>query len=310
MNLIEKNKSRIPVIAIFTCCLVWGTTFVVVKDSSTLIDPFLLSGLRNLIAVIVLLIYILFTNKTKALLNKKVLIYGSILGVLLAAIYIIQTVGLIFTTSNHSAFISCSAVIMVPIFLYFIGWQKFVLKQIFAIIVVSGGLILLTYQPGISKLNLGDILTFIAAIICALHLIFAGHFVRIVDFLSLIFYQFLVAAIVSFIGLYINSQFISSEPILFDPNSINNVLYLGLLGTLFCYFVTVWGQKRVSTIYTALIFSLEPIFASTTAYFVLGEYFSKNEIIGASLIFIGLIYYSIPKNLFSKLLNLKSKKCD
>ncbi len=302
MNFLTKNKNNIPLAAIFLCCLVWGTTFVVVKDSSTLIDPFLLSACRNLIAVIVLLIYIVTRKKMAALKDKKVFIYGSILGLLLAVIYIVQTVGLIYTSSNHSAFISCSAVIMVPIFLYFMGWQKFVLKQVLAIIVVTGGLILLTYQPGLSKFNLGDVLTFIAAIVCAFHLIFAGHYVRKVDFLSLIFYQFLIAAIVSIIGLFINATFISEKPILFHAESINNVLYLGFVGTLFCYFVTVWGQKKVSTIYTALIFSLEPIFASITSYFVLGELFSANEFVGAALIFIGIIYYSLPKGIFSKFL--------
>jgi drug/metabolite transporter (DMT)-like permease len=305
MNFITKNKDNIPVATIFLCCLVWGTTFVVVKDSSTLIDPFLLSAFRNLIAVIVLFMYILISKKTAALKDKKIFIYGSILGFLLAAIYIIQTVGLIYTSSNHSAFISCSAVIMVPVFLYFMGWQKFITKQVLAIIVVTGGLVALTYQPGLSNLNLGDILTFIASIICAFHLIFAGHYVRKVDFLSLIFYQFLIAAIVSFIGLFVNSILITNQPILFRPEAINNVLYLGFIGTLFCYFVTVWGQKKVSTIYTALIFSLEPIFASITSYFVLGETFNTREFIGATFIFVGIIYYSLPKGFISKVLTPK-----
>ncbi len=308
MVLSPEHKSKIPVIAIFSCCLVWGTTFVIVKDSSTLIDPFLLSTFRNLIATIVLAIYILIRKKTDALKDKKTLLYGGILGILLAAIYIIQTVGLIYTSSNHSAFISCSAVIMVPIFLFFMGWQKFILKQVLAIFVVTGGLILLTYHPGSTSFNLGDILTFIAAIICAFHLIFAGHYVRKVDFLSLIFYQFFIAAIVSSLGLFVNANFISKTPILFHPDSINNVLYLGFVGTLFCYFVTVWGQKRVSTMYTALIFSLEPIFASITSYFILGELFNTNEFIGATLIFLGIIYYSLPKGIFLKILRPKKSQ--
>ena len=299
------NKENIPVIAIFSCCLVWGTTFVVVKDSATLIDPFLLSTFRNLIATIVLIVYILIRKKTKALKDKNAFIYGAILGILLAGIYTIQTVGLIYTTSNHSAFISCSAVIMVPLFLYFIGWQKFTLRQILAIVVVTGGLILLTYHPGATSFNFGDILTFIAAIICAFHLIFAGHYVRKVDFLSLIFFQFFTATIVSSLGLFINAKITNSSSILFHPDAINNVLYLGFIGTLFCYFVTVWGQKRVSTIYAALIFSLEPIFASITSYFVLGESFNTNEFIGATLIFSGIIYYSLPKKFLSKILNSK-----
>jgi drug/metabolite transporter (DMT)-like permease len=306
LTLTPQNTTRIPLIALFSCCLVWGTTFVIVKDSATLIDPFLLSLFRNSIAAIVLLSFLLLKRKTAALKNKKALIYGAILGVLLATIYVIQTIGLIYTSSNHSAFITCSTIIMVPIILYFMGWQKFIAKQIIAILIVSTGLILLTYHSSATGYNLGDVLTFIAAIVCAFHLIFAGHYVRKIDFLSLIFYQFFSAAIVSGLGLLIHANFISTQPILFHPDSINNVLYLGFLGTLFCYFVTVWGQKKVSTMYTALIFSLEPIFASIISYFVLGEYFSRNEFIGAALIFGGIIYYSLPNYFLTNLIRAKS----
>jgi drug/metabolite transporter (DMT)-like permease len=300
MNLIKKYQNRIPVIAIFSCTLIWATTFAIIKKSLTLIDPFLLSFFRNSIAAFFLLAYIIYSKNNAILKDKKALFHGSILGVLLAAIYIIQAIGLSHTTSNRSALISCSEVIMVPVFLYFIGWQKFTLKQILAIVIITGGLIILTYEPGMSSFNMGDILIFLSAIICAFHLIFAGHYVRNTNFLSLIFYQFLSGAIVSLFSIGFMMLFKDNSQILFQSSSISHILYLSLFGTLFCYFITVWGQKRVSTIYTTLIFSIEPIFASTTSYFVLGEYFSTNEFLGATLILIGLIYYSLPKMIFSK----------
>ena len=307
MNTTSPSKSYLPVLAIFLCCLVWGTTFVIVKDAMTDIDPFLLSAFRNLLAVIVLFIFLILTKKIGVLKIKNGVKYGSVLGILLGAIYSIQSTGLIYTTSNHSAFISCSAVVMVPIFMYFVGWQKFNLKQIFAIIVITTGLFLLTFKPGLIHFNQGDFFTFIAAVICAIHLILSGHYVRKIDFLPLIFYQFLFATIGSFFGLFIKYIINHQEPILFNNSVIPNVLYLGLLGTLFCYFVTVWGQKQVSTVYTALIFSLEPIFASIVSYIVLGEVFTQHEIIGAISIFIGVVYYSIPKNL-TKVTYYKIKK--
>jgi len=301
------SRSHLPVLAIFLCCMVWGTTFVIVKDAVTDIDPFLLSAFRNLLAVIVLFIFLLLSKKIALLKVKNGVKYGAILGVLLGAIYAIQSTGLIYTTSNHSAFISCSAVVMVPIFMYFMGWQKFTLKQVFAIMVITVGLFLLTFKPGLIHFNYGDFLTFIAAIICAIHLILSGHYVRKIDFLPLIFYQFLFATLGSFIGLFIKYFLHHQEPILFNTTVIPNVLYLGLLGTLFCYFVTVWGQKHVSTVYTALIFSLEPIFASIVSFIILGEVFTRNEIIGAISIFIGVVYYSLPKNLVIETIN-KIKK--
>lgn len=289
----------LPILAILGCCLIWGTTFTVVKDVSESIDPFLLSGLRNLIATLVLLAYLCITKKWKKLLDKKSLKSGFVLGVLLGTIYISQTIGIIFTSANHSAFITCSAVILVPIILFLFGWEKFNKKQTLSIIMVAIGLILLTFKSELSGFNLGDLVTLAAAVICAIHIVFSGLYVRKYDFLSLIFYQFFFAGLVSFVGLFSKQALNNFPPILFENDAIFNILYLGFLGTLFCYFVTVWGQKHISTTYIALIFSLEPLFASVTNYFILNEVFTKKEFIGAVIIFGGILLYSIPKKWFS-----------
>lgn len=289
----------LPIIAILGCCLVWGTTFTVVKDVSNSIDPFLLSGLRNLIATSVLCAYIIITKKGKILLDKNSLRSGLVLGILLGTIYISQTIGISFTSANHSAFITCSAVIMVPVILFLFGWEKFNKKQIISISMVAIGLVLLTLKSGLSGFNLGDLITLAAAVVCAVHIVFSGLYVRKYNFLSLIFYQFLFAGLVSFLGLFSKQAIFNFPPIFFENEAIYNVLYLGLLGTLFCYFVTVWGQKHVSTTYIALIFSLEPLFASVTNYLVLNEVFTTKEFIGAVIIFGGIVMYSIPKKWFS-----------
>ena len=132
---------------------------------------------------------------------------------------------------------------------------------------VAVGLVLLTLKAGISGFNLGDLITLVAAVICAIHIVFSGLYVRKYNFLSLIFYQFFFAGLVSFAGLFSKQALYNFPPILFENDAIFNVLYLGLLGTLFCYFVTVWGQKACQhNLYVALIFSLEPLFASVTNY--------------------------------------------
>ena len=295
----QVNIPTIPILAILGCCLIWGTTFTVVKDVSNSIDPFLLSGFRNLIATSALFVYFIITKKSKILLDKNSLRSGLVLGVLLGTIYISQTIGITFTSANHSAFITCSAVIMVPVILFLFGWEKFNKKQILSILMVAIGLILLTLKSGLSGFNLGDLITLVAAVICAMHIVFSGLYVRKYNFLSLIFYQFFFAGLVSFCGLFSKQAFYNFPPILFENDAIYNVLYLGLLGTLFCYFVTVWGQKHVSTTYIALIFSLEPLFASVTNYLVLNEVFTTKEFIGAVIIFVGILLYSIPKKWFS-----------
>jgi len=296
---VQGNMPTIPILAILGCCLIWGTTFTVVKDVSKSIDPFLLSGLRNLIATLVLFAYFISTKKWKNLLDKDSLKSGLVLGIFLGVIYISQTIGIIFTSANHSAFITCSAVIMVPIILFLFGWEKFNRKQTLSIIMVAIGLVLLTLKDGLSGFNLGDMITLAAAVICAMHIVISGLYVRKYNFLALIFYQFFFAGLVSFVGLFSKQFLYNFPPIFFENEAIFNVLYLGLLGTLFCYFVTVWGQKHISTTYVALIFSLEPLFASVTNYIILNEVFTKKEFIGAIIIFVGILLYSVPKKWIS-----------
>jgi drug/metabolite transporter (DMT)-like permease len=289
------KTSYLPLIAILGCCLIWGTTFTVVKNVSENIDPFLLSTFRNSIAVLSMLLYFIVSKKINLLKDKKALISGSVLGVMLGAIYISQTIGITYTSANHSAFITCSAVVMVPIILLMLGWEKIKLRQFLSISLVGVGLTLLTLKNDLTGLNLGDFITFLAAIICALHIVYAGKYVRENQFLALIFYQFVIAALVSFLGLLVKQSTNGFQPILLNDNALFSVIYLGFLGTLFCYFVTVWGQKYVSTIYLALIFSLEPLLASVTNYFVLGETFTLKELAGSMVIFIGIIIYSVTQ---------------
>lgn len=289
-------KNIKPILLVTLCCIIWGTTFTVVKETTTKINPFLLSTARNSIATILLILYLIFSKKLIKLKNIKSIIYGSTIGIILAIIYISQTFGLNYTTANNSAFISSVTVILIPIILIFIGKVVLNKKQVFSILIVMLGLYLLTIKNGLISINTGDLITFGATFICALHIILSGIYVNKTEFLSLIFYQFLSASLFSIIGYIIFMPEIISSSLIQDSSTILRVLYLGILGTFFCFFVTVWCQQFIGSIFLALIFSMEPIFAGITNYIVLDEKFSSKELLGAIVIFIGIIAYSISKN--------------
>ena len=288
-------KKWIPVLALLICCMIWGTTFVAIKNISTLIDPYLLATLRSLIAVIVLFPVLIFTKNKTSFFNKQAAKYGLITGLILGGIYVVQTIGMQFTSSNHSAFISSSAVIMIPIILVIAGKQTLNLKQISCIFLIAIGLYFLTNTNDNQPYNVGDTITFFGAIICAFHIILSGQYVRKTDFLGLVFYQFLFATLISFLGLIIHSE-LTETKILYDSSAINGILYLGFFGTLICFFVTIWAQKFVNTITTAMLFSLEPVFAAITSFILLNEKLPSSEIFGALLIISGLILFNLIKS--------------
>ena len=239
-----------------------------------------------------LFMFQLFKDRKK-LLNKKAFAYGSIIGVLLAITYASQTIGLKYTSTGHSAFITSSAIVAVPFLMFFFYKFKLLKIDIVAVAIVFAGLFLLTYDFE-TKMNVGDLITIITSASYAVHVVLAGRFVKKADATTIVTYQFFAAAVLSFLVWIITDH----EPVHISPKAGYSLLYLGLAGTLFCYFITVWVQKYVTSLKVAIIFSLEPVFASIFGYWALHEVLNTKELIGATLIMAGVIIHSILKSKF------------
>lgn len=271
--------------------IVWGTTFFIVKDTVSSVDEFFIVFVRNGIAAIVMLVFILIKDY-KILFNKKTIINGLIMGSLLASTYISQTIGLKYTSSGHSAFITGSAVIVVPIILVFTIKVKLKLIEILSIITAFIGLFFLTYDAD-TAINIGDIITLITVVAYASHIITAERFVKNTHLIGMITYQFLFGSLISLV-LYLLTN---DTALVLSTKALWSLLYLGLLGSLFCYFVSIWALKYVNVIKVAIIFSLEPVFAAAFAYFAAGEILNLKEIIGGILIIAGVILFQLKDKL-------------
>lgn len=275
--------------------VIWGSTFAVVKDTMNSVNEYYLIFVRSIIAAIPLLVITLIKN-SKSLFNKEILRKGAIIGIALGLTYGFQNLGMLYTSAGNSAFIMASNVIFVPIFLVLFYKNRFNGKSVISIVIVVLGLGLLTYKEG-TQLNPGDLLTLIGAAITALHIIWTGRFVKNSDLLALVTYQFLFAALLAFVA----SISLSPESFTasYSAESWGAMIYLGLLGSLFCYFITVWAQKYVDYVTVTLIFSLEPVFASVFSFYFIGEILGAQQLFGASLILLGILFFEIP---FKKLL--------
>ncbi|MBN2597562.1 DMT family transporter [Labilibaculum sp.] len=267
--------------------IVWGSTFFIVKGTVGTVNEYFIVFGRMLLAAIPMLFLVILKNR-KSLVNRQAIINGSILGFLLAVTYLSQTIGLKYTSSGHSAFITGAAVIIVPVILLTIYRAKFQRSDLFSILVVVIGLFLLTYDFD-TKFNNGDIITLITAVSAAFHIVLSGRFVKNTETLPLISYQFISGSVFSLIGVLAVGFDIGS----LSSESITAIVYLGIIGTLFCYFVSVWVQKYVSSVKVALIFSLEPVFGALFGYLALSESLNGKEAFGMFLILLGVVLYQI-----------------
>lgn len=271
---------------LFLVSIIWGSTFFIIKDAVTTIDESIIVFIRTGLAFTALLIFYI-VKKPKKLLQLKALLYGLALGVLLASIYLSQTFGLKYTSTGHSAFITGSAVIIVPFLLFTLYRQKILKIDILAVGIVVVGLYLLTYDMG-TKINRGDLLTLITAISLAFHIVLAQRFVKKADAGIIVLYQFMGAMLVSGIAIFLtNSNFPQVS-----MQSVWPLTYLGLIGTLVCYFITVWVQKYVAAIKVSIILATEPIFAAICSYLFIHETLSMRELSGALIILLGVISHN------------------
>ncbi|ALO16213.1 putative DMT superfamily transporter inner membrane protein [Salinivirga cyanobacteriivorans] len=174
---------------LFLVSLIWGSTFFIIKDTVTTVDESFIVFVRTGLAFFALLIYNLLKNPQK-IKQKKAFFYGTILGFLLASIYLSQTIGLKFTSTGHSAFITGSAVVIVPFLLFTLFKHKIFKIDLASVGIVLVGLFFLTYDLE-TDINIGDIITLITAISLAFHIVFAQRFVKKADAGIIVLYQFM-----------------------------------------------------------------------------------------------------------------------
>lgn len=216
---------------------------------------------------------------------------GAWIGMLMFTGYVFQTVGLLSTTPSKAAFITGSSVVMVPI-LQGIFWKSRIGAWVWAGAAAAlAGLYLLTVpKMGLTGLNHGDLLVGCCAVAFALHILFVGHFSPKHSVGALSFHQVAATAALSLVALPIVT-FTGWEPFRFrlSPELLLALVVTAAFATAFAFSVQVWAQKHTTPSHTAILFSLEPVFAGLTSFLFFGERLSFRALAGAALILTGIV---------------------
>ena len=278
-----KNEKYLAQILLVFVTLIWGATFIIVKDALNDAGPFAFATLRFTIAGILTLVIV---NKSIFTLTKTEIIGGLICGFCLFCGYAFQNFGLIQTSASKSAFITSVSVLMVPIILYLFNIQKVKMKVWFAVVLATIGLYILLDPRG-GMINWGDILTFGCAIGFAFHIIFQGYYVkknvRVLPF-------FLVQAWVV-VGLsFINSLLFEPIFIIWSPRLISALLVTGIAATFIALLLMIWAQQILNPSETAIIFAMEPVFASLFAMIFAAEFLGMWGYFGGGLVVLAVAF--------------------
>ena len=295
------NTYFLAVSGLIITTFIWGVTFELVEESLKSIPPFIFSTIRFFIAAVCTLLLILFKYK-KVTINKNEFSAGVICAVLLFLGYFFQSFGLwenIFylkSDPNKSAFITGTSVLMVPIIMFFMGRGKLSAHLWFSILLVLTGLAILL-NPKVENFTVGDILTFGCAISFATHIIFQGKYLvsKIDNIYNFFFVQMVTAAFLFFIGAIFEFK-ISINDLEWNQTVWSGLWVTGVLATFVAILIMVWAQKIVSPIQTAMIFTLEPVFAGIYNHFFTDHILSGWGIFAGFIIVLGIIYHEYSVN--------------
>jgi drug/metabolite transporter (DMT)-like permease len=265
---------------------IWGSSFALMKNVLDYMPSFAYLALRFLIAaaVMVAIFHREFRN-----LNKKVLLYGCILGLMLFGGMALQVTGLYFTTASNSAFITGLNVIMVPVISALVLRKKPDIASVIGVILAFAGLFFLT--GGLDfRFNIGDFLTLLCALCFALQIIFIDKFTGDQDASLLAVLQIGFAALL-YTAVWL---FLDFEPIEFKMPVVTTLLITGVLGTALAFTVQTLVQRMTSPTHTALILTAEPVFGAVFALLIpnsvgVTETLKMSTIAGCALILFGML---------------------
>ena len=263
--------------------LVWGVSFTVVKGALAGITPMLFVGIRFALAI--LLIAPVLRGITRAEVRA-----GLVLGVLFWGGFVFQTMGIVHTTPSRSAFITALSIPLVPLVAWAAVRQRPHLAILLGILCASAGVYLLT-DPGTGGPNKGDLLTLGCAVFFAGHIVAAGSVGGAGSAMRILGVQFAVTCLLAFAAV----PFTESPALTPTPGLALAIAFLAVSAV-----ATFWFQLRAQRVVppgeTALIFALEPLFASLASWIVLGEVLSVTQWVGGGLVFSAVLLAALPRS--------------
>jgi len=288
-------KLRAYLLMIFTVA-VWGTTFVLVKDALSDATPLAFNLVRMALAFLVL--SVAYRRHWREV-SRGQLIAGAVVGFFLAMGYQFQTAGLVKTTPSKSAFITGLVVVLVPLFSVLPKlrppgakpprWNAFsgallAFAGILLLTIPSGGALL----PDFTSVNIGDLLTFGCAVGFAFHCLALGHASPRIRFQPLALLQVGFCALFMAMSMPLASLWGELPHMHLTLRLCVALVVAAVLATAAAFSIQSWAQSILPATHTALIMTLEPVFAWITSFLVMGERLGLRPASGAILILAGI----------------------
>ena len=272
------------------CTFIWGTTFIAQDTGMDDIGPFTFNSVRFFVGFLAIVPLALMFEAKKLkkefrLDTKTFVILSFLIGLSLFLGSALQQVALLYTDGANAAFFTIFYVPMVPIIIFifkkdFLHWSVWPS----VILCLIGGYLLTNFQD--ATVRLGDTLVVLGALFWSTHIIFTGMIVKKYNLpLTIGAIQTLLVALFSFIIGLFSEEFVIANIL----NEIDSILYAGILSGGFAFVLQIYAQRNITPAPAAIIFSLEGVFATIAAWFLLNQILGINNLLGCFFILSGVL---------------------
>ncbi len=283
-------SKTVSLLSALLCTFIWGTTFIAQDTGMDDIGPFTFNAVRFFVGflAIIPLAFLFEIKKFKSEFRsdiKTFAILSFLIGISLFLGSALQQVALLYTDVANAAFFTIFYVPMVPIIIFLFG-KKTIHWSVWPSVVLCliGGYLLTNFYD--ATVRLGDSLVLLGALFWSTHIIFTGMIITKYNLpLTIGAVQTLIVALFSFIVGATYEEFIF-ENIL---KEIDSILYAGILSGGLAFVLQIYAQRNITPAPAAIIFSLEGVFATVAAWFLLNQILGVNNLLGCFFILCGVL---------------------
>lgn len=278
---------------LFLTATIWGFAFVAQSKGMDYVGPLTFNGVRAMLGGIVLIPFVAAQsakNRKKGIkADKRALFWGGLLcGIFLFLAGSFQQFGILYTSVGKSGFITAFYIVLVPIFGLFLKRKTGALVWVSAVVALFG-LYLLCITEGL-RVNLGDALTLVCAVLFAGHILVIDRFAAKADGVTLSMLQF-----------FVNGVLACAAALIFEKPSLASILdawapilYAGVMSCGVAYTLQIIGQKGLEPSVASLILSLESCMAVLAGWLLLGQSLSPRELVGCAVMFAAIVLAQLP----------------
>ena len=265
-----RPKTLLATLTLLGITAAWGSTFFLIKDLLERVPTLDFLGVRFAIAAVAL---VLVAPRALGRLSREARRHAVVLGLLYGLGQILQTAGLAHTPASVSGFITGLYVVATPLLAAVLLHTRITWLTWAAVLLAVIGLAVLTLD-GLS-VGYGEALTFVAAMLYALHIVGLGAWSTATDAMGLAILQLIVIAVVCLVCTAPNGLVLPDR-----ASDWASLLYMALIPGALGIVGQTWAQAHLPPTRTAIVMSMEPVFAAFFAVLLGGESLTSRMLLG------------------------------